>query len=83
MAEGQWSRTPEQSEDRRRYGWSLRSRQEAGRPELPDGVAESNWRRTVPGKGWFVLFRLYSPTEPFFDGTWRPGDFEKIEQAAK
>jgi hypothetical protein len=47
-------------------------------PELPKGVPESNWRKTVPGKGWFVLFRLYSPTKPFFDGTWRPGDFENI-----
>jgi hypothetical protein len=47
-------------------------------PELPQGAPESNWLRTVPGKGWFVLFRLYSPTKPFFDGTWRPGDFEKV-----
>ena len=48
-------------------------------PELPAGAPKSNWRRTVPGKGWFVLFRLYSPTKPFFDGSWRPGDFEKTE----
>ena len=48
-------------------------------PELPDGAPESNWRRTVPGKGWFVLLRLYSPTKEFFDGSWRPGDFEKIK----
>jgi hypothetical protein len=48
-------------------------------PELPDGAPESNWRRTVDGKGWFVLFRLYSPTEGFFDGSWRPDDFEKIQ----
>jgi hypothetical protein len=47
-------------------------------PELPEGVPATNWRRTVPGKGWFVLFRLYSPTQPFFDDSWRPGDFEKI-----
>jgi len=50
-------------------------------PELPKGVPESNWRKTVPGKGWFVLFRLYSPTEPFFDGSWRPGDFEPMPGA--
>ncbi len=47
-------------------------------PEVPEGAPESNWLRTVPGKGWFTLFRLYSPTEPFFDRSWRPGDFEKI-----
>jgi len=44
-------------------------------PELPDGAPEGNWRRTVPGKGWFVLFRLYSPSQSFFDQTWRPDDF--------
>jgi hypothetical protein len=48
-------------------------------PELPEGAPESNWLKTVPGKGWFTLFRLYSPTQPFFDQTWKPGDFEKID----
>ncbi len=24
---------------------------------------EANWSQTVPGKGWFRLLRLYSPTE--------------------
>jgi hypothetical protein len=47
-------------------------------PELPTGAPESNWLRTVPGKGWFTLLRLYSPTETFFDKSWKPGDFEKI-----
>ena len=47
-------------------------------PELPDGAFETNWLRTVPGKGWFTLFRLYSPTAPFFDQSWKPGDFERI-----
>lgn len=48
-------------------------------PELPPGSTESNWLRTVPGRGWFTLFRLYSPTEPFFDQTWKPGDFEVVQ----
>ena len=48
-------------------------------PDLPDGAPESNYLRTVPGKGWFTLLRLYSPTEAFFDQTWRPGDFERID----
>lgn len=47
-------------------------------PEIPTGAPEANWLRTVPGKGWFTLFRLYGPTEAFFDQTWRPGDFERI-----
>ena len=44
-------------------------------PEAPEGK-ESNWIQTVPGKGWFVLLRLYGPLEPWFDKTWRPGEFE-------
>ena len=48
-------------------------------PILPDGAPKSNYLRTVAGKGWFTLLRLYSPTQPFFDQTWRPGDFEKIK----
>jgi hypothetical protein len=49
-------------------------------PELPAGVPENNWLRTVPGKGWFTLLRLYSPTQTFFDQTWKPDDFQKIDQ---
>jgi hypothetical protein len=37
-------------------------------PEKPAG--ESNWIRTVPGKGWFPIFRFYGPEAPFFDKTW-------------
>ena len=40
---------------------------------------EDNWVQTVPGKGWFVLLRLYGPLEPWFDKTWQPGDFELLE----
>ena len=47
-------------------------------PELPEGAPASNWLRTERGKGWFTLFRLYSPAEPFFDQSWKPEDFEKI-----
>ena len=30
------------------------------------------------GKGWNTLLRLYGPTEPWFDKTWKPGDFELV-----
>lgn len=43
-------------------------------PEPPGGK-EANWVQTVPGKGWFVLLRLYGPLESWFDQTWRPGEF--------
>ena len=46
-------------------------------PEAPAGQ-EANWIQTVPGKGWFCLLRLYSPTEPWFDKTWRPGEIELV-----
>jgi hypothetical protein len=45
-------------------------------PTAPAGK-EKNWLGTVPGKGYFVIFRLYSPEKAFFDQTWKPGDLEK------
>ena len=33
---------------------------------------------TIPGKGWNTLLRLYSPLEPWFNKTWRPGDIEPM-----
>ena len=44
-------------------------------PEAPRGK-KNNWIQTVPGKGWFVLLRLYGPLESWFDKTWRPGEIE-------
>jgi hypothetical protein len=34
---------------------------------------------SVPGKGYFVILRLYGPTEASFDKSWKPGDFEKMK----
>ncbi|GLS28394.1 Uncharacterized conserved protein [Mesorhizobium albiziae] len=47
-------------------------------PKAPDGK-ENNWIETRPGKGWFVIFRLYGPLEPWFDKTWRPGEITLAE----
>jgi hypothetical protein len=47
-------------------------------PEPPEGQ-EGNWAQTMPGKGWNTYFRLYGPLEPWFDKTWKPGDFELVE----
>ena len=47
-------------------------------PKKPDGVADGNWIETLPGKGWFVILRLYSPLEPFFTKTWQPSDIEQV-----
>src|SRR3984957_14969564 len=47
-------------------------------PTAPRGH-ESNWVQTVPGKGWNVLLRLYGPLQPWFDKTWKPGEFELVK----
>jgi hypothetical protein len=47
-------------------------------PTLPQGVNKTNWAQTIPSKGWNVLFRLYGPLQPWFDKTWRPGEFELV-----
>ncbi|WP_248595484.1 DUF1254 domain-containing protein [Candidatus Accumulibacter phosphatis] len=44
-------------------------------PKAPAGF-ENNWVQTIPGKGWFMILRLYGPLEPWFDKTWRPGEIE-------
>jgi len=46
-------------------------------PQPPTGQ-EPNWIATVPGKGWFAIFRLYGPLEPWFDKTWQPGEIELV-----
>lgn len=47
-------------------------------PEQPAGVARGNWVQTLPGRGWFVMLRLYGPLEPYFDKTWQPGEIELV-----
>ncbi len=47
-------------------------------PEMPKGQ-EHNWIRTVPGKGWFPIFRLYGPLDPFYDKSWKLDDIRKLK----
>jgi hypothetical protein len=47
-------------------------------PQAPKGKA-GNWLATVPGKGYFVILRLYGPTEAAIDKSWKPGDVEKLK----
>jgi len=47
-------------------------------PSAPEGH-ESNWVQTMPGKSYFVFMRLYGPLEPWFDKTWKPGDFTLVK----
>jgi hypothetical protein len=38
-----------------------------------------NWLATLPGKGWFTIFRLYGPKRAFYDQTWKLPDIEKVK----
>ena len=44
-------------------------------PQAPSG-GESNWLETVPGSGFYPMFRFCTPTAPLFDGTWSLPDIE-------
>ena len=47
-------------------------------PEMPAGQ-EKNWIQTVPGRGWFPIFRFYGPLEPLYQKTWVLPDIEKVK----
>jgi hypothetical protein len=47
-------------------------------PQSPAGK-EANWLATVPGRGYFVILRLYGPTEAAINKSWKPGDIEKTQ----
>jgi hypothetical protein len=46
-------------------------------PSAPEGK-KANWLATVPGKGYFAILRLYSPTEAAINKSWKPGDVERM-----
>ena len=37
-----------------------------------------NWIRALPDRGWFPIFRFYSPTREFFDHAWKLNDIEPV-----
>lgn len=47
-------------------------------PTAPAGK-EKNWLATPPDRGYFAILRLYAPTEPAINMTWKPGDIEKVK----
>jgi hypothetical protein len=46
-------------------------------PTAPPGK-EANWLRSVPGKGYFVILRLYGPREAYLNLSWKPSDLEEM-----
>ncbi len=47
-------------------------------PKPPAGF-ERNWLQTIPGKSWFVAFRMYGPLKPFLDKSWRTSEIELVK----
>lgn len=47
-------------------------------PDAPKGK-EQNWIPTAPGRGWFGLFRLYAPTEAYFDRSWKLPEVVRVK----
>lgn len=47
-------------------------------PTVPKGK-DANWVKTVEGGQWFVYFRLYGPTETYFDRSWPMYDIEEVK----
>jgi hypothetical protein len=47
-------------------------------PQQPDGVADSAFIQTVPGRHFVVALRLYGTGVEFYDQTWKPDDFVKV-----
>jgi hypothetical protein len=39
---------------------------------------EINWVKTIPGKQWYMIMRLYYPLESWHQNKWRPGEIEEI-----
>jgi len=46
-------------------------------PTAPAAL-EGNWTETVPGKGFYPMFRFYTPKAGVFDGTWTLPDVEVV-----
>jgi hypothetical protein len=47
-------------------------------PEAPAGK-EVMWVKTIPGKGWWGIFRMYGPLAAAFDGTWKLNDIVEMK----
>ena len=47
-------------------------------PKTPE-EKKSNWIRTDPSKGFFVVFRFYGPLEGYIEKSWVLNDFELVK----
>jgi hypothetical protein len=35
--------------------------------------------QSIPAKGWNLLWRIYGPTQDWYDKKWRPSEIELVE----
>ena len=47
-------------------------------PNAPPGL-EANWIETLAGRGFYPMFRFYTPKAGLFDGTWKLPDVELMQ----
>ena len=45
----------------------------------PPQNGQDNWLATVPGRGFFAILRLYAPSQAAIDGSWKPGDVQRVQ----
>ena len=48
-------------------------------PTKPKGVAETNYIKTIEGRAFITVIRLYGAGIEFFDQTWKPDDVVKLK----
>lgn len=48
-------------------------------PQKPEGVADSAFIQTVPGRNFLATVRLYGTEDAFYDQTWKPDDLVKVK----
>jgi hypothetical protein len=46
-------------------------------PQKPEGNV--NWIQTDPARGFNLLWRIYGPTQVWYDGGWRPSEIELVK----
>ena len=46
-------------------------------PDCIEGK-ENNCVKTIPGRQWYLILRLYNPLESWFNKKWQPGEIEEI-----
>jgi hypothetical protein len=46
-------------------------------PKKP--VGSVNWIQSIPGMGWNLLWRIYGPTQVWYDKKWRPSEIEMVK----